>query len=130
MNNSRIIVLGSPQGARGGAVAEGKFVHLRWRGADQLLFAPFERHRFHNQLVAEFAAEQGIAHHWSGAEQLAVNDTGLQLRGGGLYRVYPQEQLLELWGRSLVYGRFQPGEVRALLAAAEHPWAAYDLSMD
>ena len=106
----------------GGLGGEGKFVQLRWQGQEYLVFAPFKIHRYHNQIVAHFLQERGIAHHWLDGERLAIDDPRIRVIGGGRFRLDPGRGSLALWDDSQVYGRFQERGLAEKIARAGAPW--------
>jgi len=111
-----------PQHSEGGAPTEGKFLQLRLAGRDCLLFAAASECRYHNQILARFLSEQGISHRWEGAANLVAEHSALALTGGGRYRLDPTGKTLHVWDDSSVYGRFDPSQMAAQLAAAAPPW--------
>ncbi len=108
---------------------EGKFVQLRWQGQDQLLFATREAHRFHNEIVAQFLTEQGAARAHADAEDTFTDVPGLEIVGGGRFRLDRSAGRLEVWDASSVYGRFDADRLPALLAAAGPPWSELTLEI-
>lgn len=106
------------------ALAErtGKFVQLVWRDQPYLLFATFQQHRYHNQILARFLAEHEIAHHWPTPLVLSVDAPELEVIGGGRFRADPARGVLELWDDSQVYGRFDERLIAGQVASAEHPY--------
>lgn len=111
--------------AGGAGPREGKFVQLEWRGREYLLFAPKTLHDYHNQILGQFLAEQGIAHHWASQQTLAVDDPDLNILGGGRFRADPRAASLSLWDNSQAYGRFREAGLAERIAAAAHPWSGY-----
>jgi Ser/Thr protein kinase RdoA (MazF antagonist) len=114
-----------PPGAGPATQREGKFVQFRWHGREYLVFAPRERHRFHNQILGEFLAEHRLPHRWSSEQTLAIETPELVVLGGGRYRVNTEAGTLALWDSSQAYGRFDDRGLAARIAAAAHPWSAY-----
>ena len=106
---------------------EGKFVQLVLRDREYLVFAPRELHRFHNQILAHFLAEQNLPHRWSGDQVLEIKAPEVTVVGGGKFRVNTETKTLELWDNSQVYGRFDGLGLAERIGAAEHPWSAYTI---
>jgi len=121
------IVFYTPQGTS--LVGEGKFIQLRWQGQEYLVFAPFEIHRYHNQILAHFLQEQGIAHHWEDGKRLAIDDPGIRVIGGGRFHLDPGRHRLELWDDSQAYGRFDEQGLADKLTRAGEPWSGLRLEV-
>ena len=105
----------------------GKFLQLSWRKQGYLVFATFALYRYHNQILARFAQDHGLAHRWVDAETLEVHAPQLQVHGGGRFRLTARQQRLELWDDSQVYGRFKESGLAASIAAAAHPWHRFTI---
>jgi hypothetical protein len=106
-----------------GLGGQGKFIQFRWRGQEYLAFAPFEIHRYHNQILGHFLQEQGIAHRWLDRQRLAIDDPGLRVIGGGRFRLDLTRRSLELWDDSQAYGRFDELGLADKIARAGKPWS-------
>ena len=102
--------------------SSGKFLQLRWRGRETLLFAPADRHRYHNQILAAFAAEQGLPHRWITPERLELNHPDLLVIGGGRFDLDLAAGSMRLWDASQAYGSFRPEGLATGLAQAGPPW--------
>jgi hypothetical protein len=105
----------------------GKFVQLRWKGDEYLVFAPGMLHRYHPQILAHFCGEQGISCRWLSDTEFAVDDPDLGVIGGGSYSVDERNRVLALSGGSQIYGPFEPGGAMETLANAEHRWRGYEV---
>lgn len=102
---------------------QGKFIQFRWQGNEYLLFATREQHRFHNQMLAHFLEEQGIAYRWIDDQTLEIDDVQVEVIGGGRFLRQNSHNLLELWDNSQAYGRFNETNLKAKIHAADHPWS-------
>jgi len=102
--------------------SQGKFLQLRWHSQEHLLFAEAGIHRYHNQILAEFAAEQGLAFRWTTAAKLELEHPDLEVLGGGRFRLDLVSGTLDLWDDSKAYGRFREQGLAERIAAAEAPW--------
>lgn len=111
------------------SLIEGKFLQLVWQGREYLIFVSATRHRYHNQILAQFCADQGIAHRWVTDQRLEVADPSLTVLGGGRFRADARTRTLELWDNSQAYGRFVEHGLCERIAAAEHPWAGYSVTI-
>ena len=112
-----------------GKIQEGKFLQLRLNGKEYLVFASRDRHRFHNQILAHFLADQGVACHWTDNEELRIDESMLVIDGGGRFRLDAERQLLTLSDNSQAYGRFDDQRVRQGLALAQGDWSELKLSI-
>ena len=112
------------------APLEGKFLQLRLADRDYLLIAASTEHRYHNEILARFLSDQGITHRWEGTATLVAEHPGLEVIGGGRFRLDPSRNLLRVWDNSSVYGRFDPARLRAQLLAAGPPWDRLALEVD
>ncbi|HEX9627973.1 MAG TPA: hypothetical protein VGA00_13625 [Acidiferrobacterales bacterium] len=130
MSATGIHVYLPPGGAPSPTQLDGKFLQISWRGRDHLLFAPKSLHRYHNQMLAQFLAEHGIAHHWASDQQLDVDDPELRIHGGGRFRADAIRRELTLWDNSQAYGRFDAERAVGQIAAADHAWSAYRVVVD
>jgi hypothetical protein len=118
----RPLILTYPTEIDDEASLEGKFLQLRWAGQPYLLFASADEHRYHNQILGRFLSEQGIPHHWEGAENLVVDHAELSIMGGGRFRLDLLTKQLRVWDTSSVYGRFDAPTLSDQLAASDPPW--------
>ena len=123
------LILTYPTPRQDDAPLEGKFLQLRWVARDYILCASATECRYHNQILARFLSEQGIPHRWEGEEKLVVNHPGLEVAGGGRFRLDVIRETLQVWDDSSVYGRFDPSRLAAQLAAAGPPWDRLVLSV-
>ena len=105
----------------------GKFLQLTLDGTHYLVFAPAERHRFHNQILAHFAADRNIAHRWDDDQGLEIQSPQLTVIGGGKFRADTVSKCLELWDNSQAYGRFDARSLAEAIASAVHPWSGFDI---
>ncbi len=123
------VLIYPPQGD-GDAPIKGKFLQFNLVPWDYILFGAATEYHYHNEILARFLSEQGIPHRWEGAEHLVVEDPELRLKGGGRFRLDPTQETLHVWDESSVYGRFDPAQLRAQLAAAGPPWERFVLSVE
>lgn len=111
------------------SVSEGKFVQVVLEHREHLVFAPFARHRFHNQILAEFLEAKDIPVIWASESELVFCSPDLRVLGGGRYRADPDSRVLKLWDESTAYGRFHEQGLAKRLGASEHPWSGYSLEI-
>lgn len=110
-------------------MVEGKFIQLRLRDAEYLVFAPKHLHGFHNQILARFLADRDIEHHWANDQALEFESDSVRVIGGGRFRLDRQARKLELWDSSQAYGRFDERELPQRLRDAGHPWSGYEIAI-
>lgn len=115
----------SSEHARERAEYEGKFLQIALRGREYLLFASFELHRYHNQILTRFLDDNGIAHRWFNEERLEFDCAELTIFGGGRFHIDTDARTLQLCDNSQVYGRFDERGLKEKIAAAEHPWSGF-----
>lgn len=104
------------------AVAEGKFLQLRWEGREYLLFARRDRYSYHNQMLARFFQEHGLPHRWLDETRLDFALPAFSVTGGGRFRYTASPPRLELWDDSHAYGRFDASELADRLRESGHPF--------
>ena len=129
MAESVIVVLGCPEGGAQ-SPCSGKFLQLALAGRDYLVFAAASVHHYHNQILAAFAATNGITYDWLEPGVLEVKDPTLTVRGGGRFRVDPVARVIEVWDNSQAYGRFDAACLPAQVAAAGHAWSGFAVRIE
>lgn len=122
MSRSVIISYPAASGAGSPNTVEGKFLQLRWDEREYLVFASFDLHRYHNQILAHFAADLGISHRWLDGVTLEVDAPELKVVGGGRFRL--DDDRLVLSGESQVYGRFDSEGLEQRIGDAGHAWSS------
>jgi hypothetical protein len=125
--NRLVIVSYPPSGAP--ATWEGKFLQLALAGDEHLVFAPRVLHQYHNQILARFLGERGIPHRWIETQTLDVMSHDIVVFGGGRFRVDVPARTLALWDNSQAYGRFNEQGLAQKIAAARHPWHAFQVQI-
>jgi len=118
-----------PVAAAGGPALTGKFLQLVWRGDEYLVFADAAARRFHNQILACFLAERGIEHRWRDEQTLEFDGAQLTVVGGGRFRLDTVARTLELRDNSQAYGRFAESGLAERIAAADHAWSVYRITI-
>ena len=101
----------------------GKFLQLALDGTSWLLFAGADPFRYHNQILAAFLDEHGVAHRWRGREVLEYDRQRVRVAGGGRFDLDLDSATLEVWDNSTAYGRFHEELVTQQLAATDPPWS-------
>jgi hypothetical protein len=126
----RTLILTYPPLGEAEAPMGGKFLQLSLEGRDYLLLAAGTEHRYHNQILAHFLEELGIAHRWEGPAKLVFEHPRLEVTGGGRFRLDLAQGSFLAWDDSSLYGRFDPGRLAAQLASAGPPWDGLALRVD
>lgn len=111
----------------GRETVEGKFVQLLVNGCEHLIFASFDLHRYHNQILGHYAETQGIAHRWVNGFTLELDTSKLRVVGGGRFRL--DARRLMLFGDSQVYGRFDPDGLGQRITDAGHAWSTLSVEI-
>ena len=101
----------------------GKFLQLELDGIPWLLFADPVAFRYHNQILAAFLQEHGVAHHWTAPEALEYDIQRVRIAGGGRFELGADAMTLELWDNSAAYGRFDAIRLQSQIAASDAPWS-------
>ena len=122
----RVMIYSARQPTSGCA---GKFLQLELKHTTWLLFSSTGTHRFHNQILARFLAEQSISHRWVTPEQLEYDEGHVTVSGGGRFSVDFAASLIEFWDDSTVFGRFDPGQLISQMRAAGPPWSALRINI-
>lgn len=110
--------------------AQGKFLQLRLAGNEYLLFAPKQLHGFHSQILARFLKDRTLAHHWESEQTLKVDATGVEILGGGKFRLDTVARQLELGDNSQAFGRFHDDGIADRIKSAGHRWSGFDIHID
>jgi len=126
----RIETFVASEGAAESLPTEGKFLQLRWRGEEVVIFADQARHRYHNQILAHFLSDQGITPRWSAPSHLEAAHPDLLVIGGGRFYLDRDRWRLRLWDASQAYGRFREAGLAEGLVAAGPPWEELTLVID
>lgn len=112
------------------AEVQGKFLQLRLGGNEYLLFAPKQLHGFHSQILAQFLKDRALAHHWESEQTLKVDAAGVEVVGGGKFRLDTAARRLELGDNSQAFGRFHDHGIADRIKSAGHRWSGFDIHID
>ena len=129
MNRPVIIDFSNPGTENKSQLCKGKFLQLRWRDQEYLLFADFGHHRYHNQILASFCESHTIPCEWLGEYQLQVEDPALEVLGGGRFHLDVSRKTLNLCDNSQIFGRFQEKGLKEKIAAANHSFSEYEVNI-
>lgn len=130
MSTTRILYYGPGEVSPPGHETRGKFIQLRWQDQEHLVFAPFEQHRYHNQLLARFLTDHGAEYRWARQDSLEFDLPALEVIGGGRFHLDPRAGTLSLWDESQAYGRFDGRGLEQRIAAAGSPWDSLRVRID
>ncbi|MHB8535012.1 MAG: hypothetical protein ACYDBW_06145 [Sulfuricaulis sp.] len=103
----------------------GKFIQLNPGRTHYRVFASAPLHRFHNRIVAHFAADRNIAHRWVNNQRLEIQAPEFTVVGGEKFRADSVGKTPELRDSSQAYGRFDARDLAQAIAEAGHPWSCF-----
>lgn len=88
----------------------GKFVQLRNRSVEYLVFSPDSMSTYHANIVARFCYDEnikGLYRTWR-TDDFRFRDAGWKIVGGGYFEVDEENMRMTLSGTAQPYGRFDP----------------------
>jgi len=87
---------------------QGKFVQMRHKGMEYILFSPKEFSKYHADIVKTYCQEKGIAGIYNGqAKRFDIDDPAWVILGGGKFEMDREEKVIRLYDNSMAYGRFE-----------------------
>jgi hypothetical protein len=96
----------------------GKFVRIRHKDAEYLVFSPKEFTRFHADLVEKFCQEKGIYGFYNNEQKkYDIYDASWTILGGGKFEIDENEKVLRLYDNSMAYGKFDPAGLREKISS-------------
>jgi hypothetical protein len=85
----------------------GKFVQMRHRSAEYLVFSPKEFTKYHANIVERFCLDKGIEGAYdSGGKRYDISDRAWTVTGGGKYEIDTDKKTIKLLDNSMAYGKF------------------------
>ena len=85
----------------------GKFVQIRHRSTEYLVFSPKEFTKYHANIVERFCLDKGIEGGYdSGGKRYAIADRAWIVAGGGKYEIDTNKKTIKLYDNSMAYGKF------------------------
>ncbi len=108
----------------------GKFVQIKHKDTEYLVFSPKEYTRYHADLVQKFCQEKGIDGSYN--EQIKrydIHDTSWQITGGGKFEIDDEKRCLRLYDNSMAYGRFDSRGLKKNILA-DQKMAGYKIRIE
>lgn len=108
----------------------GKFLQIVEGGdAEVLVLSPYGLSKYHAQILERYCAENGIEGRYLRTPEYYLADgAGIEVVGGGHWRIDDRNRQLLLYGESTAYGRFDaeglPGKIGSLPG-----YRGYDVSV-
>lgn len=85
----------------------GKFVQIRNKQAEYLVFSPRELTLYHANIVERFCLDRGLKGAYAGEEKrFDIREPGWEVVGGGKFDIDTPLKQARLYDNSLAYGRF------------------------
>lgn len=86
----------------------GKFIQIKHRDTEYLIFSPKEYTRYHADLVEKFCLEKKISGTYNRQlKRYEILDPSWVILGGGKFEIDEKEKVLYLYDNSMAYGKFQ-----------------------
>ena len=81
-----------------------------------LVFGPVSEFGYHANLVDRFCSQRDLAAAWvRKPDMVEVLEKSVRIRGGGWIKIDRSKSLIEIYGRSTAYGRFDKELLRQLV---------------
>lgn len=85
----------------------GKFVQIRHKDTEYIIFSPKELTKYHADLVERFCLENGLNGDYdSGHKRFDIHDPAWKIIGGGKFELDRAGKQLRLYDDSMAYGKF------------------------
>lgn len=85
----------------------GKFVQIRNKQTEYLVFSPKELTLYHANIVERFCLERGLKGAYAGeGKRFDIRKPGWGVVGGGKFDIDKTQKQIRLYDNSLAYGRF------------------------
>jgi hypothetical protein len=95
------------------AGSSGKFVQIRNKTTEYLVFAPKECASYHADIAERFCREKGLRGSRNGeGKRFDIHEPTWVVVGGGKFELDKKKKHIRLYGNSLVYGRFDSRGLR------------------
>jgi hypothetical protein len=86
----------------------GKFVQLRHKDTEYLVFSPRELASYHADIVERFCREKEIPGVYDASgKRFVINDPAWVIVGGGKFEIDKTEKYILMYNNSMAYGRFE-----------------------
>lgn len=85
----------------------GKFLQIRHKDSEYLVFSPGELSKYHADIAERFFARKGINGSYNRKrDYYEISDPEWEIAGGGLWKMDADNRTLHLSGSSQAYGRY------------------------
>jgi len=93
-----------------------KMMIIAIAGTAHLVFGPVSEFGYHADLVDRFCSQRDIAAAWVRKPDIVeILQQDVQIRGGGWMKIDRSKSLIEIYGRSTAYGRFDKKLLKLLV---------------
>jgi hypothetical protein len=93
-----------------------KMMIIAVSGTTHLVFGPVSEFGYHANLVDRFCSQRDIAAAWVRKPDIVeILEKDVKLGGGGWMKINKPESLIEIYGRSTAYGRFDKEQLKLLV---------------
>lgn len=109
---------------------KGKFIQIRHRDNEYLVFSPKEYTKYHADLVKHFCLERGIEGKYiEQKKRYEILDPAWIIVGGGKFLKDRVKRLIHLYDDSMAYGKFDPIGLEERIIKTE-AFSDYTLQID
>lgn len=93
-----------------------KMMVIAVSGTIHLVFGPVSEFGYHANLVDRFCSQRDIAAAWVRRPDIVeILEKDVKLHGGGWMKIDRSKSLIEIYGRSTAYGRFDKEQLKSLV---------------
>ena len=108
----------------------GKFIQVRKATVEYLVLSPKESSVYHSDIAERFLTEKGIAGRYNDKGDLyEISDPGWKITGGGFWSIDENEKIIQFFGSSRSYGKFDRRGLRDKLIRA-NGFLQYTISVE
>jgi hypothetical protein len=94
-------------------MTSGKFVQIRNRTTEYLVFSPKEFTKYHANIVERFCLDKGIEGGYDPeGKRYVIADRAWFVAGGGKYEIDTKRKTIKLYDNSMAYGKFDSQGLR------------------
>ncbi len=104
--------------------AQNKFVFLLHRDVLTMVAGPIINYPYHATLIDKFCRDNQIPSAWVHKPDLVeIFDPLVQVKGGGHLDIYPEREVINIYGYSTAYGPFNSEYMKRFIT--EHPFFSH-----
>jgi len=108
----------------------GKFVQIRKKATEYLVFSPKEFAPYHADLVGRFCSDKGIKGSYSDeGKRFNIHNTAWAVIGGGRFEMNIAKRYIRLYDNSMAYGRFDPAGLKEKILSVDE-LSGYDVKIE